>query len=417
MIYFIIDYIWKFLNFFNVKQKKTHKIINMIKTKKIYKQQELIYEKEIYNIVVENYKNTNNIVTRQLQNTCNNLNEFDKLTPLNTKTIKLPKNKYCKCYGCGKLSKNTHPVYVFSCFKCGSIFQKYRHYSKNLDNKIAFVSGTRTKLGHQITLKLLRAGCKVIGTTRYPEKALTIYKSYSDYDTFKNNLYIYPESLDFDLPNMKENFKKIFNYINENFGELNILINCAAQTIRSREKFSNTTMQDNLSTETNRYNDPKYANTTFINSWQMVLDDLMQTEMEEVYRINAIAPCLLIQTLTPLMQLSKSPPYIINVHAREGLINVKKSKFHIHLNMAKIGLSMLTRCLISSKLKTINGELFRIHGVDPGWISVDEYYEENRPWIVPPLDEIDGASRILFPLFSNFQSCSKTRRHFFQLIS
>ena len=117
------------------------------------------------------------------------------------------------------------------------------------------------------------------------------------------------------------------------------------------------------------------------------------------------------------MQLSKTPPYIINVHAREGLINVKKSKFHIHLNMAKIGLSMLTKCLVSSKLKTFNGELFRIHGVDPGWISVDEYYEENRPWIVPPLDEIDGAARILFPLFSNFQSCSKTRRHFFQLIS
>ena len=43
--------------------------------------------------------------------------------------------------------------------------------------------------------------------------------------------------------------------------------------------------------------------------------------------------------------------------------------------------------------------------------------EEKRPWIVPPLDEIDGAARILFPLFSNFQSCSKTRRHFFQLIS
>jgi hypothetical protein len=286
MIYFFINFInfiLNLLNFFNKQQNKPYKIINKSKIKKTYKQHELIYQDEIYKIVIENYKNTNNIITRQLQNTSNNLNEFDRTIPLNTKTIKLPKNKYCKCYGCGKLSKNTHPVYVFSCFKCGTIFQKFRHFSKNLNNKIAFVSGTRTKLGHQITLKLLRAGCKVIGTTRYPEKALQIYKSYSDYDTFKFNLYIYPETLDFDLPNMKENFKKIFNYIDENFGKLNILINCAAQTIRSREKLLNISTHENLQTETNRYNDPKYADSTYINSWQMMLDDLMQNDLIYFY--------------------------------------------------------------------------------------------------------------------------------------
>ena len=416
----IVKYIFNIFIFFlnlihnkltnNIKKTKTK-----TKTKKIYHHHEIINQDEIYKIIIDNYMNTNNIITRQLQNTSNNLYEFDKLTPLNTNTIKLPDNKYLKCYGCSKIAKNSHPVYVFSCFKCGNIFQKFRHYSKNLNDKIAFVSGVRTKLGHQITLKLLRAGCKVIGTTRYPEKALKIYESYSDYEKFKLNLHIYPKPLDFDSSNMIEKFKILFNYINENFGFLNILINCAAQTIRSREK--NMENSDLFLTESNRYNDPKYADSTCVNSWQMELNDIMQNEMEEVYRVNAIAPCLLIQTLIPLMKLSKNPPYIINVHAREGLINVKKSKFHIHLNMAKIGLSMLSKCLISIKLKTIHNELFRIHGVDPGWISVDEYYEKNRPWNVPPLDEIDGASRILYPLFANLQSSSKTRRHFHQLIS
>ena len=107
---------------------------------------------------------------------------------------------------------------------------------RDLSNMVAFVSGSRTKLGHQITLKLIRAGCKVIGSTRYPDKALKTYESYSDYEIFKSNLYIYPKALDFDLPNMTENFKKLAEFIANKFGQLNILINCAAQTIRAREK-------------------------------------------------------------------------------------------------------------------------------------------------------------------------------------
>lgn len=401
------------------KSKQSHKL----KHTKSLKNRKLIEQDKIYKIVVENQNlyNTNNVITRQLQKTCTNLFDFDQTIPLNKQSIRLDSYERFKCYGCQQLFKRTHPVYVFSCVKCGNTFQKYRYYMRDLTNMVAFVSGSRTKLGHQITLKLLRAGCKVIGSTRYPDKALKIYESYSDYEKFKSNLYIYPEVLDFDLPNMTDNFKKLAKFICDKFGQLNILINCAAQTIRAREKLDYEHNQTNISQiksiQTNRYNDSKYVDLKHVNSWQMILADLVQNEMEEVYRVNAIAPCLLIQTLSPLMQLSDVPPYIINVHAREGLINVKKSKFHMHLNMAKSAMSMLTRCLASSKLRTNKNELFRIHGVDPGWFSVDEYYETNRPWIVPPLDEIDGASRILYPLFANLQSCSITRRHFYKLIS
>ena len=66
--------------------------------------------------------------------------------------------------------------------------------------------------------------------------------------------------------------------------------------------------------------------------------------------------------------------------------------------MAKAGLAMLTLCLTKSDLKTENGKSFSIHGCDPGWISVDEYYEDSKPWDIPPLDERDGAARILYPL-------------------
>ena len=62
--------------------------------------------------------------------------------------------------------------------------------------------------------------------------------------------------------------------------------------------------------------------------------------------------------------------------------------------------------------KTLTGKNFSIHGCDPGWFSVDEYYEDTKPFIAPPLDEIDGASRILYPIFTKKISCRKTRRHF-----
>ena len=359
--------------------------------------------------------NSNTIISRQLSESCVKLYEFDKSTPLNTVGIKLKSNECFKCYGCQKTFRKTHPVYVFSCMECGTISQKFRHFSRPLFGKIAFVSGTRTKLGHQITLKLLRAGCIVIGSTRYPSNALELYKLYSDYDEFKSRLYVYPNGLDLDSKDLKIILLDLVKYIDEKFGKLDILINCAAQTIRTREKNRSTLILSE--SESNRYGDSKYVAEININSWQMTLNDLIQSEMEEVYRINAIAPCMIVQSLKPLMEKATESPYIINVHAREGLMNVKKSKFHMHLNMAKSGLAMLTKCLISSKLTTSNGHRFRIHGTDPGWISVDEYYESNCPWKVPPLDEIDGAARILYPLFANLDTCSKTRRHFYTLIT
>jgi NAD(P)-dependent dehydrogenase (short-subunit alcohol dehydrogenase family) len=409
--------IYKFVcnNICNYRKRKGPNTKNCNKQRNMndYK---LITQDIIYDMIIKEFANTNNVVTRQLQNSCTDLYEFDQLTLLNKKSIKLKSHEIFRCYGCQRYFRSAHSVYVFSCVECGNMFQKFRHFSRDLTGKVAFVTGSRTKLGHQITLKLLRAGCKVIGTTRYPLKALKTYETYKDYDAFKENLNIYPEALDFDTPNMTDSFNKLAEFIKEKFGQLNILVNCAAQTIRAREKLEYNQPHINP-IETNRYNDSKHVDSSCVNSWQMTLSDLIQNEMEEVYRVNAIAPCLLVQSLLELMKMSEEPPYIINVHAREGLLNVKKSKFHMHLNMAKSAMSMFTRCLASSKLKTNNNEYFRIHGVDPGWISVDEYYEDNCPWIVPPLDEIDGAARILYPLFKNLSTCSKTRRHFCNIVS
>lgn len=314
-----------------------------------------------------------------------------------------------------------HPVYVFSCIKCGVLFQKFRHFTRDLSNQIALVTGARTKLGHQILLKLLRAGATVIGTTRYPKEAMKLFEQYSDYEQWKTRLNFYPHGLDFDKPDLLDDLITLESTLRNDFGRLDILINCAAQTIRVREKTKQVACAENVPVDSitvkaqNRYGDAKFVDPNLSNSWQLRLQDLEQKEIEEVLRVNAVAPTLLIQQMIPLMEFSESP-YIINVHAKEGLFTIDKSGNHIHTNMAKASLAMLTKCLLSSKLKTIKGTPFSIHGCDPGWFSIDEYYEDHRPWIIPPLDEIDGAARILYPLFKNLRSCGFTRRHFHQLI-
>ena len=363
------------------------------------------------NIIVHKFAIThgNNTITRGLQINCHTLDAFD--TPQTINRICQPpiREGYYQCYGCGKCVRQLHSNYVYSCVNCGNKFEKYRYLSVPLQNHVALVIGARTKIGHQVVLKLLRCGAHVIGTTRKTEQMYQLFDLYIDKDQWISHLHV--KKLDLDTPDATSVLVALKNYTQTTYGHLDILINCAAQTIRSREKNSPTNFS-----ETNRYADPKYALSHCSNSWSLSINELDQQEMEEVYRINAVMPTLIIQHFIPLLELSETTPYIINVHAREGLISVRKSPYHIHTNMAKSSLAMLTKCLCATKLKTKLGQKISIHGVDPGWVSVDEYYEDNKPFIVAPLDERDGAARILYPIFMRLKKNEYTRRHFDQLI-
>ncbi|GAB1224312.1 hypothetical protein ENUP19_0188G0023 [Entamoeba nuttalli] len=354
-----------------------------------------------------------NVVTRQLTKTAAELDKFDRTTPLSTQRYKFKNNELAHCYGCHRICTSMHPVYVYSCRSCGELFQKNRNLTRDLSNTVSLVIGCRTKLGHQVTLKLLRAGSTVIGTTRYPEDTKILFSQYEDYEIFKDRLIIYNKGLDLDNNHLENDFKNLKSFIEQQYGHLNHFIFCAAQTIRVREKERNRVKEEIK--ETNRYGVAKFVKETNVNSWKMTIEDLNQKEMEEVIRINSIAPTLLTKALIPLLKKSTIRPYIIFVHAREGIFHCQKTKYHIHTNMAKASLAMLTLCLCSSNLKTENGIPFSVHGCDPGWISVDEYYENDKPFNVAPLDEVDGASRVLYPLFKELRSKSKTRRHYTKL--
>ena len=64
-------------------------------------------------------------------------------------------------------------------------------------------------------------------------------------------------------------------------------------------------------------------------------------------------------------------------------------------------------------------EKIKVHGVDPGWFSLDEYplhVRQQKHLIFPPIDDIDAASRIVYPIIINAPSYSGTWKHYIPLI-
>jgi NAD(P)-dependent dehydrogenase (short-subunit alcohol dehydrogenase family) len=148
----------------------------------------------------------------------------------------------------------------------------------------------------------------------------------------------------------------------------------------------------------NRFGQPVDLRTK--TSWNSTLEDISTFELLEVNLINHISPYLLIQKLTPLMRQSEfEERFIINVSSSEGQFSYgNKTIHHPHTNMTKAALNMLTR---TSAEEYQRYGIF-MNSVDVGWISTGAHEEKRKKQFesgyIPPLDSVDGASRILYPM-------------------
>ena len=147
------------------------------------------------------------------------------------------------------------------------------------------------------------------------------------------------------------------------------------------------------------------------NSWNLELDEISFQEFTEVQIINAWTPYYLCAKLKPMMM--KSPfadKYIVNVTAVEGIFNHFKRTTHVHTNMAKAALNMLTRTCG----KYLEKDKIYMTCVDTGWVSHmnemnkviegdNKDYSENEMANVP-LDELDGAMRVLHPIIEGIKN-------------
>jgi NAD(P)-dependent dehydrogenase (short-subunit alcohol dehydrogenase family) len=138
-----------------------------------------------------------------------------------------------------------------------------------------------------------------------------------------------------------------------------------------------------------------------MNSWRLRLHEVQTPELLEVQLVNAIAPYILNARLKPL--LLRTPgrhKHVVNVSAMEGqFYRTTKTDKHPHTNMAKAALNMLTRTSAPDFLK----DGIHMNAVDTGWVTDEDpaihAARKAEAGFSPPLDIIDGAARIVDPIF------------------
>jgi len=143
------------------------------------------------------------------------------------------------------------------------------------------------------------------------------------------------------------------------------------------------------------------------NSWRLKLGEISTNEMLEVQLVNSVAPFVLCNRLASLMKKENTgQKHIINVSAMEGKFHrFHKEDRHPHTNMAKAALNMMTHTAAADFAKYG----IYMNAVDTGWVTDEDPAElakkkEDLHDFQPPLDIVDGAARVMDPLFDGINT-------------
>lgn len=356
------------------------------------------------------------------------------------------------CYICKEGFRELHSFYDSMCVPCAEFNYRKRSQTADLSGRVALITGARVKIGYQAAILLLRAGAKVIVTTRFPRDAARRYAAESDAAEWAHRLEIHGLDLRH-IPSV-EGFCNRLSKVEE---RLDFIINNACQTVRRPVGFYEHLLkgetgevsslpaqtralladsQASLSREDETVLDSAALSQTIlheqdrlggesifplglldqdlqqvdrrkINSWRLHLAEVSTVELLEVQLVNTIAPFLLNARLKGLMMATVSEDkHIVNVSAVEGqFYRSYKTDKHPHTNMAKAALNMMTRTSAVDYVK----EGIHMNSVDTGWVSDEDPTEiaarkKTEHGFHPPLDILDGAARIVDPIFSGMNS-------------
>ncbi|MFO1503296.1 MAG: SDR family oxidoreductase [Steroidobacteraceae bacterium] len=358
------------------------------------------------------------------------------------------------CYVCKQPYTEVHRYYDSMCRECGDFNYARREHTANLQGRVALVTGARVKIGYQAALKLLRAGASVVALTRFPVDAAARYATEPDYEEWRGRLQVH--GLDLRHTPSVEIFSR---WLAAELPRLDYVLNNACQTVRRPSGFFRHLLaheaqgaaslpalqraplarheslcralvapdarapegllhsaalsqrryldEDFLEGEalfpTGRFDeDGQQIDQREVNSWRLRLHEVETPELLEVHLVNAIAPYILNARLKPLMMKSGARDlHIVNVSAMEGqFYRTTKTDKHPHTNMAKAALNMMTRTSAPDYVR----DGIHMNAVDTGWVTDEDpavhAARKAEEGFAPPLDIIDGAARIVDPIFS-----------------
>jgi NAD(P)-dependent dehydrogenase (short-subunit alcohol dehydrogenase family) len=341
------------------------------------------------------------------------------------------------------------------CPECADLNWEKRHQTADLRGRVALVTGGRIKIGYQTSIMLLRAGARVIATTRFPRDAARRYAREPDVAAWGDRLAIYGVDLRH-TPSVELFCREIL----AQYDRLDFIVNNACQTVRRPAGFydhllaretapassipaperrllagharlagvvapscpafldsARASQVPLLAEDAERDHrifpagqldaDLQQVDLRGRNSWRLGLAEVSAIELLEVHLVNAVAPFVLNARLKALMVRQRTfDKHIVNVSAMEGQFHRKyKTDRHPHTNMAKAALNMMTRTSAADYVR----DGIHMNSVDTGWITDEDpaaLAERKREELgfSPPLDAVDGAARILDPIFSGFRT-------------
>ncbi|MCA9572307.1 MAG: SDR family NAD(P)-dependent oxidoreductase, partial [Myxococcales bacterium] len=131
------------------------------------------------------------------------------------------------CYCCRKSFTEVHFFYDQLCRTCGDLNYRMRHPEADLTGRVALVTGARVKIGFQAAVMLLRAGCRVLVTTRFPRDAAQRYAALEDFGDWSDRLEIHGIDLR-QVPAVEALCHDLLGRLDR----LDFIINNACQTVR-----------------------------------------------------------------------------------------------------------------------------------------------------------------------------------------
>jgi len=364
-----------------------------------------------------------------------------------------------KCYNCKERIVSHHSFYSEMCVHCGDINFHKRNQKADLNGYTALVTGGRIKIGYETCLKLLRSGAKVIVTSRFPNDTGIRYSAEKDFENWKDRLFIYGLdmrqieavnsfisllrkkffSIDIIINNAAQTVRRpphYYKHLLENEQNDDAVASIrklfiskdqidnkpfTAKTLSPINGLSPQSFSTNLDSamlsqipllegdemlkpeffpDSKLDKDGQQIDRRPVNSWMLELEKVEPIEFMEVLYINLFAPFLFNSQLKDCLVDSDKPAFIINVSAMEGnFADPEKNCRHPHTNMAKAALNMMTRTSSESYAE----EGIYMNSVDVGYITNEKPYpldmrsSERKDRMA--IDEIDGAARILDPIF------------------
>lgn len=342
-------------------------------------------------------------------------------------------NKPKACYVCKAPYDVLHFFYDSMCGPCGDLNYRKRFQTVDLSGRVALITGARLKIGYQSALMMLRAGARVIATTRFPHDAAMRFAREADYAQWSHRLDVH--GLDLRHSPSVEFFA---DFLVKNEARLDFLINNAAQTVRRPPGFYRHLLEvegqplkelpsdtqailksyeaskspalalagsadwvaelavqgaaigiqapallsqlpyspkeeaeaESAFPEGRQDADLQQVDLRKMNSWRMTLADVPTSELIEVQLVNSIAPFILCCKLKPLMTRDKTgDKHIVNVSAMEGKFN-RFTKTDKHPH-TNMAKAALNMMTLTSAPDYAKDGIF-MNAVDTGWVTDED---------------------------------------------